>query len=131
MRETAHSLGPGLKRLFWLCVGGIALALGAIGAVLPVLPTTPFVILAAFAFGQSSPRLQAWLENSETFGPMILEWRDHGAIAPRYKVMAVTMMAAAFVLSLVLGVKPLVLIIQAVCLSGAALFVLSRPNGPS
>ena len=130
MRETARSFGPRLKRLFWLCVGGLALTLGAIGTVLPVLPTTPFVILAAFAFGRSSPRLQAWLENSATFGPMIREWRQHGAIAPKYQAMAVTLMAGAFVLSLFLGVKPIVLLIQAVCLSLAALFVLSRPSGP-
>ncbi len=123
-----NGYGPG--RILWLCLGGISLALGAIGAVLPLLPTTPFVILSAFAFSKSSPRVAAWLTDSPTFGPMIADWRAHGAIAPRYKRLAVGMMAAAFFLSLFLGVKPLVLVIQAVCLSGAAAFVLTRPDGP-
>ena len=89
-----------LGRVFWFCLGGISLALGAIGAILPILPTTPFVILSAFAFGKSSPRLAAWLNNSPTFGPMIADWRSHGAIAPRYKRIAVTMMAARNILIL-------------------------------
>lgn len=120
----------GPMRILWLCLGGISLALGAIGAVLPVLPTTPFVILSAFAFSKSSPRLAAWLNDSPTFGPMIADWREHGAIAPRYKRMAAGMMAAAFLLSLTLGASTRILIIQAICLSGAAAYVLTRPHGP-
>ncbi|MGR3803766.1 YbaN family protein [Marinibacterium profundimaris] len=122
--------GYGPARILWFCLGSISLALGAIGAVLPILPTTPFVILSAFAYGKSSPRLEQWLKDSPTFGPMIADWRAHGAIAPRYKRLAVGMMAAAFLLSLVLGVSGKVLIIQALCLSDAAAYVLSRPNGP-
>ena len=49
---------------------------------LPILPTTPFVILAAFAFSQSSPRIEAWLLNSRVFGPMIADWRTYGTTAP-------------------------------------------------
>lgn len=117
-------------RLFWFVLGCIALMLAALGVPLPVLPTTPFVILAAFAFGKSSPRLQAWLESSKTFGPMITEWRAHGAIAPRYKAIATGMMAAVFLLSLIMGVPAKVIAIQAVCLGGAAVFILTRPHGP-
>ncbi|MAC80193.1 MAG: hypothetical protein CML66_19245 [Rhodobacteraceae bacterium] len=122
--------GRGLARILWLCLGGISLALGAVGAVLPVLPTTPFVILSAFAFSKSSPRLAAWLDNNPTFGPMIADWRTHGAIAPRYKRLAAVMMLAAFMLSLALGASTRLLIIQAICLSGAAAYVLTRPHGP-
>ncbi len=118
-----------MARPFWTFLGLLALALGAIGAVLPILPTTPLVILAAFCFAKGSPRLAAMLENHPTFGPIIAEWRDKGAIAPRYKAMAATMMAAAFGLSLWMGLRWEVLTLQAVCLLGAAAFVLSRPNG--
>ena len=121
----------GIGRILWFCVGGISLALGAIGAVLPILPTTPFVILSAFAFGKSSPRLETWLTESPTFGPMIADWRAHGAITPRYKRLAAAMMAAAFLLSLALGASAKVLLIQAICLTGAAAYVLSRPHGPN
>lgn len=118
----------GAIKLLWRLLGFTALGLGALGVVLPILPTTPFVILAAFAFGKSSPRLEAWLLDHKTFGPMIADWREHGAIARRYKVIAVAMMGAAFALSLWSGVAPMVLGIQFICLSGAAAFVLSRPS---
>ncbi|WP_428926799.1 YbaN family protein [Marinibacterium sp. SX1] len=120
----------GLGRVLWFCLGALSLALGAIGALLPVLPTTPFVILSAFAFGKSSPRVEAWLTGHRTFGPMIADWRAHGAIAPRHKRLACAMMAAAFLLSLALGVPTRVLAIQAICLAGAATYVLTRPSGP-
>jgi uncharacterized protein len=123
---------PGWKwaaaRIFWLALGWCALAAGAIGAVLPVLPTTPFVILAAFAFGKASPRLQAWLERSRQFGPIIADWRANGAIAPRYKIISHVMMAAVFALSLWLSVPTWALTLQALCLLAASAFILSRPN---
>jgi uncharacterized membrane protein YbaN (DUF454 family) len=118
-------------RALWLTIGVSALALGALGVVLPLLPTTPFVLVAAFAFGKSSPRLAAWLESSRTFGPLIANWRDHRAIAPRAKALAVTMMAAVILISVALSVSTTVLVIQAVCLTAAAAFILSRPNGPA
>ena len=102
------------RRAFWLAVGFAALALGAIGVVLPVLPTTPFVIVAAFAFGKGNPRLETWLVSSRLFGPMIADWREHGAIAPRFKAMAIVMMAVVFLISVAMSVSPLVLIVQAV-----------------
>ncbi len=117
-----------MKRSFWFVAAVVSLGLGVIGIVLPILPTTPFVILAAFAFGKSSPRLQAWLENNSTFGPMIADWRDKGAIATQYKVLAVIMMAAAFLISLSLGVPSFVLVIQAACIAAAATFILTRPG---
>src|SRR5690606_18638713 len=103
---------------------------------LPLLPTTPFIILAAIAFGRSSHRLRNWLENSRAFGPVIAEWRISGAIAPRHKTMAIVMMLTAFGASIAMGIAWPVLIIQGVCLLGAAVFVLSRPSyspwaGPS
>mgnify|MGYP001803308312 CR=1 FL=1 len=116
-------------RYLWTLAGLLALGLGVIGVVLPVLPTTPFVILAAFCFAKGSPRLAAMLENHPTFGPMIADWRAKGAIAPKYKMIAVGMMSAAFGISFALGVPGYVLAIQAVCLTGAAAYVLSRPSG--
>lgn len=117
-----------LARSLWVALGGLSLALGALGVILPILPTTPFVLLAAFAFGKGSPRLRAWLVDHRTFGPAIHHWERDGAIAPRHKRMAAIMMAAAFLLSLILGLPWHVLAIQAVCLGGAAAFVLSRPD---
>jgi len=109
-------------------VGLGALGLGFVGAVLPVLPTTPFVILAAFAFGKSSPRLRIYLENNKIFGPIIADWQENGVIAARFKAIALGMMAGALVITSQLSVPLIVLLIQASCMTGAALFILSRPS---
>ena len=121
---TAH-------RAFWFVVGITALGLGAVGVVLPLLPTTPFVLVAAFAFARSSDRLHNWLLNHKTFGPLIANWQQYGAISRPAKIMAAISMVAVFGLSLVLGAPRLALIIQALVLSGAAAFVLTRPDPPA
>ncbi len=77
-----------MGRMFWTGIGSACLALGVIGIVLPILPTTPFVLLAAFAFARGSPRLRHWLETDPRFGPPIRDWERHGAIAPRAKRLA-------------------------------------------
>ena len=111
-----------------MTLGGLALVLGVIGIFLPVLPTTPFILLAAFAFGKSSPRLRRWMEEHPVFGEPIRDWETRGAIAPRHKALAAGMMALTFVVSVVLAVPTHVLIIQIICLGGAALYVLTRPS---
>jgi uncharacterized membrane protein YbaN (DUF454 family) len=116
------------RRMIWVGFGGLCLALGVIGIVLPVLPTTPFVLLAAFAFGKGSPRLRRWLEDNPRFGPAIRNWERSGAIAPRHKRAAVGTMSVVFALSLILSLPPMVLIIQGVCMGGAACYVMSRPS---
>ncbi len=118
-------------RMIWMIVGLTALALGFIGIVLPLLPTTPFLLLAAFAFARSSPRLNAWLVNHPQFGSLIRNWQRDGSIGRRTKISAAIIMALTFILSVVLGASNMVLIIQAIVLTGAATFVLSRPEGPS
>ena len=76
-----------LMKPFWFALGFLALGLGALGVVLPLLPTTPFVLLAAFAFARSSERWHAWLLNHRIFGPIITDWREHGAIRARTRSM--------------------------------------------
>lgn len=115
-------------RLIWSIVGLIALSLGAVGIVLPLLPTVPFLLLAAFCFARSSDRLHDWLISHPTLGPPIEDWNQHGAIRPFAKRLATLSIAAAFGLSLLLGVKTTVLLIQAVVLSMVLLFIWSRPS---
>jgi uncharacterized protein len=117
-------------RPLWILLGCTSLALGIAGVVLPLLPTTPFVLLAAWAFANGSPRLHAWLLANRTFGPMIANWQRHGAIAPRAKLLAVLSMAGVLCLSFVLGAPERVIIIQAVILPATCLFILTRPSGP-
>ena len=119
----------GQTRIFWLAGGLVAFGLGLIGAVLPLLPTTPFVLLAAYCFARSSPRLQLWLESHRAFGPMIANWRLHGAISVRAKIYSLGMMAASPVATWALDPPMWALIAQIATLMGAATFVATRPSG--
>ncbi|MEM8786866.1 MAG: YbaN family protein [Pseudomonadota bacterium] len=117
-----------LVRLAWTGFGLVALGMGAVGAVLPLLPTTPFVILAAFCLAHGSPPLARLLERHRVFGPIIADWRAHRAIARRHKLIAHLMMAAALVASATAGVLGTTLTLQATCLLFASAYVLSRPG---
>ncbi len=119
-----------VKRLIWRSLGLIFVALAIAGVVLPLVPTTPFLLLAAFFFARSSPRLHTWLLSHRQFGPLIRNWRDHGGIDRRSKYLAIAAMAAALIVSLVLDVGPRVIAIQVVVLCGVGWFILSRPEGP-
>src|SRR5688500_288406 len=74
-----------MARNFYLIGGLLSLLLGAMGVIVPLLPTVPFVILAAFCFARSSPRLEQWLIGHARFGPHIHAWRSRGAISPAGK----------------------------------------------
>lgn len=119
-----------MTRWLWQLAGLTALGLGILGIALPLLPTTPFILLAVFCFSRSSERLHNWLVTHKRFGPMIENWHQHGAISKRAKYLSAMAMIAVFAISLVLGANAIVLVIQAVVLAGAATFVLSRPLPP-
>lgn len=117
-----------MGKLFYILLGWSAVALGLLGVALPVLPTTPFLLVAAFAFGKSSPRARAWLIEHAHFGPAIQDWEERGAISRRAKTLAVGMMTVVFVASLVFGASWWVLLAQALLMGAGAAFVLTRPN---
>ena len=117
-------------RITWLVVGVLALALGALGIALPLLPTTPFVLLAAFSFARSSDRLHEWLVTHDVFGTLIDNWQRYGAISRRAKVVSVVSMAAVLAISLAMRAPTAVIIVQIIVLGAAALFILSRPAPP-
>ena len=118
-------------RALWLMAGFLFLGLGLLGVVLPVLPTTPFLLLAAGCFAKSSPRLHRWLVTHPTFGPPIRNWEENGAISRKAKRLAVGSMAAVFALSLWLGLGWPVLLAQGALIAVGCAFVLTRPDGPS
>jgi uncharacterized protein len=117
-----------MLRLFWILAGGIALAVGVAGIVLPLVPTTPLLLLTAFCFARSSPRLEMWLIEHPRLGPPIRDWRAEGAISARGKALALIAIAATFALSLALRLPAHVLLIQAVTLGAVILFIVTRPQ---
>ena len=84
-----------LARAVYLGLALLFLVLGIVGAFLPVLPTTPFILLSAWAAARSSPRLLGWLENHTAFGPMIRDWRRGGVVSRKAKWMSSGFMAAS------------------------------------
>ncbi|WP_251865742.1 YbaN family protein [Achromobacter sp. Marseille-Q4962] len=85
-----------MMRAFWLVLGCVMVALGVIGAFLPVMPTTIFLILAVACFSRSSPRLERWLLESPTYGPALRAWREQGAISRKGKCFACLGMALGY-----------------------------------
>jgi uncharacterized protein len=87
---------PGMKyaKPFYLTLGWVSVALGAVGVLIPVFPTTPFLLVAIWAFSKSSPELAARIRNHKTVGPYIRDWEDRGVIPLPAKALALTMMSA-------------------------------------
>lgn len=92
-----------------IAVGTVFLVLGIVGIFLPLLPTTPFVLLAAACYARGSRRFYDWLLANRTFGPMILEWRQHGSIPYRTKITAIVLMSVTLAVSIVFFVESTVL----------------------
>jgi uncharacterized membrane protein YbaN (DUF454 family) len=115
-------------RFLWAILGLICVGLGLLGVILPLLPTVPFMLLAAFFFARSSECLHNWLLSHRNFGPAIVDWHERGAISQRVKRISTVAITAMFGLSLVMGFRPLILFIQALVLSCVVLFIWTRPN---
>ena len=91
-------------RTVYLAIGLVSLLLGGIGLFLPLLPTVPFVILAAFAGSKGWPALERWLLEHRTYGPHIRTWRERGAVPRIAKICATSMMAmSAIALQFIAG----------------------------
>ncbi|MES2444465.1 MAG: YbaN family protein [Pseudomonadota bacterium] len=90
-----------MKRHLYLIAGFVSIALAVIGAILPLMPTTVFVILAAYCFARSSPRLEQRLLDHPTFGPHIVRWRESGAISRKGKRAAALAFAFSIAVALI------------------------------
>lgn len=89
-----------VTRWIWFAFGWVLVALGFVGALLPVMPTTVFLIGAAACFARSSPRFERWLLDHRWFGTPLRNWRAHKAIPAKAKLVAITSMAGGFAIFL-------------------------------
>lgn len=90
-----------LFRIFWILGGILSLIIGILGIMLPLLPTTPFVLLAAALFAKSSTRLYNYLATNKYFGPMITSWQETRTIPPRAKIVSALLMSMSIIASII------------------------------
>jgi uncharacterized membrane protein YbaN (DUF454 family) len=114
--SAASNPGPGPEarehrsawvRWLFIAAGSVCVALGLVGLFLPLLPTTPFLLLAAACYARGSRRFYDWLLANRTFGPLIHEWRTHRSIPYRTKISAIGLMSATLGVSILFFVQPL------------------------
>ena len=118
-----------MARAAFFTLGCFFVILAVVGVVLPVLPTTPFLLLAAAFFARSSPRFYGYLVNSRLFGPLIREWVETRTVPLRAKITAVSMIAIGGGSSVIFFVRPFWLQgVVLACLLGVSIWLFSLPT---
>ena len=118
-------------RKLYLALGLVSLSIGFAGMFLPLVPTTPLVLLAAYFFSRSSPRIHQWLRAHRRFGPILRDWENGQVIRPGAKAASVVLMFGLVGYSVWFVVRSPYLQALLILISlGVALFVLSRPSAP-
>ncbi len=115
-------------RALWFVLASVSLALGAVGVVVPVLPTTPFLLLAAFAAARSSTRLHTWLVDHRLFGPLITDWQANRAVSRRAKAGASGTMAVSAVVLFTVGPSTWLALAVTALMAVVATWIWLRPE---
>ena len=116
----------GPRRVLYIVAGLFFVGLAVLGAVLPVLPTTPFLLLASYFFVRSSARLNNWLLRSRLFGGLLRDWQKHRAVRPRVKLVALLVLGVAVTASAYFGKLPWYLVVLLVSLASIGATVVIR-----
>lgn len=119
-----------VTRYVYVAIGLLFVGLGALGVVLPVVPTTPFLLISLWAFARSSQRLEAWLLAHRVFGPRLVEWRKHRVIPWSVKLTAWGSMIGSLTLMILTGASPIAIIGAASVMAIGAGYVASKPSKP-
>jgi uncharacterized membrane protein YbaN (DUF454 family) len=118
-----------VKNYFYIFLGTFFLIIGIIGIFLPLLPTTPFLILTAFFYSRSSEKFHNWLMNHKWLGPPIHDWNERGAINSKVKILSTIMV---FIMSFVVLSREIIPIWAKITYSlmmiGVLVFIWTRPN---
>ncbi len=118
----------GMKIVFWRSLVIIFVTLGFIGALLPGLPTTVFLILAAWAASKGWPQVDDWLLNHPKYGPTLRNWREHGTVPRKAKWLASMMMLISGILMLYSNAPDLVKIFTNLTMLIVAIWLWLRPE---
>lgn len=116
-------------RIIFFTLGWVFFGLGLLGAFLPVLPTTPFMLLALGMFTKSSERFHLWLYHHRIFGPPLQKWHEHRVISRKAKMLSVSMMSMSLLYVILYSPIPVWMVVLTGLLMGyGAWFVLSKPS---
>lgn len=129
--QTKKHVKSDLLRWILICCGWVSIVAGVVGLFLPLVPTVPFLLLAAASFARSSERFHSWLVEHNHLGPLIRDYLNGGGIPLRVKTMALGMVwvsfpASAFLFAEVVWLKVILLTIAA----GITLYLLALPTAP-
>lgn len=116
------------QKILWLLLAYATLAIGLIGAFLPILPTTPFLLVAVWAGSHASSKFKWWLLRHKRFGPGLRDWYRDKAIAKPAKIMAVTVIAVSWFVIILTGRPIGVIVFTGLLFVGCISFLLSRPD---
>jgi len=115
----------GLRRIVYKTLGWASVGMAVVGAILPGIPTVPFVVLAGYFFMRSSPAAHDWLMRSRWFGTLLREWEQHRGVRPGIKLTAIGLMAAGLVITLLIGM-PIAIVVTIVLLELIGLVIIVR-----
>lgn len=119
-----------LTRTMYLVLGHCCIAIGTVGIFLPLLPTTPFILLAAACYKRGSVRFTQWITTHSRFGPVLAHWEQHGAISPRAKRIAIVTVWVGMAYSVwmvpLLGLRLMLVGIGV----AVTMFIWTRPDPP-
>jgi len=117
-----------MKKIIYNTIGGVSLSLGIVGAFLPLLPSTCFVLLASWAFTKSSPTFHAWLYYKSPFAKSIQDWQQHRVIPTRVMWIAAASITASYSITVILVENTYVLFAVGIGLLSLLAYLFSKPG---
>jgi uncharacterized protein len=118
-----------MKNFILKLIGGVSLALGVVGAFLPLLPSTCFILLATWAFSKSSPNFHEWLYYRSPFSDSIQNWHQHRVIPNKVKGVATVSLVTSFVLTVMIVSNEVLLVSLGLGMVSLLAYLLTRPSG--
>lgn len=122
------NLGTTMKKIIYNTIGGISLSLGIVGAFLPLLPSTCFILLASWAFAKSSPTFHAWLYYKSPFAKSIQDWQQHRVIPSRVKWIAAASITVSYSITVLFVENAYVLFAVGMGLLSLLTYLFSKPG---
>jgi uncharacterized membrane protein YbaN (DUF454 family) len=122
---------PAVVRYLLLAFAVVCLVIGVVALFIPGLPTTVFILIAGWAAARSSPRFHDWLMNHRQFGPMLRDWRAHGAVSRRAKILATVMMTGSAVIFFIVSTRMWIAELVSAVMAIVLMWLWLRPEPPT